>query len=88
MVNRAVRLLARQGATQVVDLGSGKPSPHGRSTHEVVFKVAPEARVLYVEIEETAVMEGRRMIEEGGWAERVGMMQGDALDPAAIMRND
>jgi hypothetical protein len=88
MVNRAVRLLARSGITQVVDLGSGKPSPHGNSTHEAVPRVAPEARVLYIEIEETAVVEGKKMIDGGGWGERVAMMQSDALDPAAIMESE
>jgi hypothetical protein len=88
MVNRAVRLLARNGVTQVVDLGSGKPSPHGKSTHEAVLKVTPEARVLYVEIEETAVVEGRRMIDQGGWGERVAMIQGDALQPASVIENE
>ncbi|KAJ4384036.1 hypothetical protein N0V86_000880 [Didymella sp. IMI 355093] len=87
MVNRAIRWLAKDGVTQVVDLGSGKPSPHGKSTHEAVNGITPEARVLYVEIEETAVAEGKRMIDEGGWSERVAMIQESALTPASIMKN-
>lgn len=88
MVNRAIRMLARNGVTQVVDLGSGKPSPHGKSTHEAALRVTPEARVLYVEIEETAVVAGKKMIDEGGWGDKVGIIQGDALKPASIMRNE
>lgn len=87
MVNRAVRLLAREGLTQIIDLGSGKPSPHGKSTHEAVSKITTNARVLYVEIEETAVAEGKKMIDEGGWGDRVAMIQESALNPAAIMQN-
>ena len=87
MVNRAISWLAKNGVVQVVDLGSGKPSPHGKSTHEAVNRIAPEARVLYVEIEETAVAEGKKMIDEGGWSEKVAMIQESALNPASIMEN-
>ena len=87
MVNCAVRWLAKNGVTQVVDLGSGKPSPHGKSTHEAVNRVTSESRVLYVEIEATAVIEGRRMIRKGGWSEKVAMIQESALDPASVVRN-
>ena len=87
MVNCAVRWLAKNGVTQVVDLGSGKPSPHGKSTHEAVNRATSESRVLYVEIEATAVIEGRRMIRKGGWSEKVAMIQESALDPASVVRN-
>lgn len=87
MVNRAIRWLARNGVTQVVDLGSGKPSPHGKSTHEAVNRITPEARVLYVEIEETAVVEGKKMIDKGNWSEKVAMIHESALNPASIMSN-
>lgn len=87
MVNRAVRWLAKNGVTQVVDLGSGKPSPHGKSTHEAMNAITPKARVLYVEIEETAVVEGKRMINKGGWSKKVAMIRESALNPALVMRS-
>ncbi|KAF3030294.1 hypothetical protein E8E12_000427 [Didymella heteroderae] len=88
MVNRAIRLLAREGVTQIVDLGSGKPSPHGKSTYEAANKITPNAKVLYVEIEETAVVQGKQWINEGGWGKKVAMIHESALQPASIMENE
>lgn len=46
---RAARYLAELGITQFIDLGSGLPTPG--STHEIVFGVRPDARVIYVDID-------------------------------------
>lgn len=35
--------LTREGVTQVVNLGSGNPSPHGKSTHEAALRIMPES---------------------------------------------
>ena len=88
MVNRAARWLASNGVTRVVDLGSGKPSLRGKSTHEAAGKITPQARVLCVEIEETAVVEGKKTIDEGRWSERVAMILESALNPASTVRSN
>lgn len=80
---RAVRWLAQNGITQFIDIGSGLPTAN--STHETVLKVEPEAKVLYVDIEESAVEEGRQYIGETGCEKGVGMIQADAHQPAAIV---
>jgi len=46
---RAARYLAELGIRQFIDLGSGLPTPG--STHEIVFGVAKDARVVYVDID-------------------------------------
>jgi hypothetical protein len=44
---RAAVWMARQGIRQFLDIGSGLPTQN--NTHESVHKVAPEARVVYVD---------------------------------------
>ena len=44
---RAVRWIAEQGITQYLDIGSGLPTVG--NTHEIVGRVHPDARVMYVD---------------------------------------
>ena len=44
---RAAKWIAEQGVSQFIDIGSGLPTVG--NTHEVVQKVIPEARVVYVD---------------------------------------
>jgi S-adenosyl methyltransferase len=44
---RAAVFLARQGIRQFIDIGSGLPTQN--NTHEAVRRVAPDARVVYVD---------------------------------------
>src|ERR1051325_8162446 len=46
-VIRAMRLLAREGIRQVIDVGTGIPT--SPSIHEVFHAVDPTARVVYVD---------------------------------------
>ena len=46
---RAARWLAEQGIRQFIDIGSGLPTVG--NTHEVVQRVVPDARVVYVDID-------------------------------------
>jgi hypothetical protein len=46
-LGRAVRFLARQGITQFLDIGTGIPSPG--NTSDVLRKVSPEARVVFID---------------------------------------
>ena len=47
-LTRAVRFLAaEQGVRQFLDIGTGIPTAN--NTHEVAQRVAPEARIVYVE---------------------------------------
>lgn len=84
-LRKAVGWLAQHGVTQFVDLGSALPTVG--STHETVLKVAPDARILYVDMEESAVAEGQKYIREMGCEEQVGMIRANALQPHDIVKN-
>jgi S-adenosyl methyltransferase len=50
---RAAAWIAKQGVTQFLDIGSGLPTVG--NTHEVVSKIHPDARVVYVDNDPVAV---------------------------------
>ncbi|KAF2186687.1 DUF574-domain-containing protein [Zopfia rhizophila CBS 207.26] len=84
-LRRAVRWLAKNGVTQFIDIGSGLPT--AGNTHETVLKTEKSARVLYVDIEQTVVTEGREFIRKTGWEKQVGMLRASALEPEAIFND-
>lgn len=84
-LHRALRWLAKNGVKQFIDMGSGLPTVG--STHETVLRVESGARVLYVDIEETVVVEGRDIIRKAGFEGQVGFIQVSALNPAKIWDN-
>jgi hypothetical protein len=55
-LHRAVRLLLDAGVRQFLDLGSGIPTVG--NVHEVAQRLAPQARVVYVDIDPIAVARG------------------------------
>ncbi|MEH1124747.1 SAM-dependent methyltransferase [Micromonospora sp. CPCC 206061] len=59
-LNRAVGALAQMGVRQFIDLGSGFPTQG--SVHEVAQAVAPDARVVYVDIDPVAVAFARELL--------------------------
>ncbi|HCT76484.1 MAG TPA: hypothetical protein DGT23_07815 [Micromonosporaceae bacterium] len=59
-LRRAVRYLVRQGIRQFLDLGSGLPTVG--NVHEVAQAEAPDARVVYVDVDPTAVLHSRLML--------------------------
>jgi S-adenosyl methyltransferase len=59
-LRRAVRYLIGQGVRQFLDLGSGIPTLG--NVHEVAQKSAPEARVVYVDIDPVAVAHSRHIL--------------------------
>ncbi|KAF2119713.1 S-adenosyl-L-methionine dependent methyltransferase [Lophiotrema nucula] len=84
-LRRAVRYLAKNGYTQFIDIGSGLPTVG--NTHEAVLRVNPGARILYVDIEASAVNEGNEFIRKTGWADQVGMIRASALEPENIFND-
>jgi hypothetical protein len=79
-LRRGVRYLAEAGVRQFLDLGSGMPTQG--SVHEIVQQVAPESRVVYVDIDPIAVLESQEII---GANDRVTAVQGDLREPGAIL---
>ena len=82
-LRKAVRWLAKNGVTQFIDVGSGLPT--AGSTHETALKVNSNARVLYVDLEQTAVVEGNEVIKRTGCERSAGMIQANALEPSFIL---
>src|SRR5205814_3899394 len=54
-LRRAVRYLVDAGIRQFLDIGSGIPTEG--NVHEIAQEAAPDARVVYVDIDPQAVME-------------------------------
>jgi hypothetical protein len=59
-MNRAVRWLVGQGIRQFLDVGSGIPTVG--NVHEVAQRIAPESRVVYVDIDPVAVVHGQQIL--------------------------
>jgi hypothetical protein len=79
---RAATWIARQGIRQFIDIGSGLPTVG--NTHEVVKKVHPEARVVYVDNDPMVELHSQAIIESG---ETISVICGDLRDPEAILGN-
>lgn len=59
-LRRAVRYLVEAGIDQFIDLGSGLPT--ARNVHEVAQSINPDVKVVYVDIDATAVLHSRLML--------------------------
>jgi len=57
---RAAKWIAEQGVSQFIDLGSGLPTVG--NTHEVVRKIHPDARVVYVDIDPMVRLHSERLL--------------------------
>ncbi|MEV4538512.1 SAM-dependent methyltransferase [Asanoa sp. NPDC049518] len=79
-LGRAVRFLADEGVRQFLDIGSGIPT--SGNVHEIAQRAAPEARVVYVDIDPVAVAESRELLHGNDLATAI---HGDLRDPKAIL---
>ncbi len=79
-LGRSVRFLAEAGVRQFLDIGSGIPT--SGNVHEIAQRVAPDARVVYVDIDPVAVAESLDILAGNDAATAI---HGDLRDPAAIL---
>jgi hypothetical protein len=79
-LRRAVRFLADAGITQFLDIGSGIPT--AGNVHEIVRECAPDARVLYADIDPIAVAHSRAILVGD---ERYGAVEADLREPAELL---
>ena len=78
---RACRFLAGQaGITQYLDCGSGLPT--AENTHQVVQRIQPEAKVLYIDNDPVVLAHGRALLEEN---ENTLFVSADIFDPDAVL---
>jgi SAM-dependent methyltransferase len=81
---RACRFLAIQtDLTQYLDLGSGLPT--AENTHQVVQRINPEARVLYVDNDPVVLAHGRALLEEN---EQTHFVAEDIFQPDQVLNNE
>jgi len=80
-LGRAVRYLAGEaGIRQFLDIGSGLPTVG--NTHEVVSKIHPDARVVYVDNDPMVELHSQGILDESG---RVSVLCADLRDPDSIL---
>jgi SAM-dependent methyltransferase len=80
-LGRAVRFLAGEaGISQFLDVGSGVPTMD--NVHAIARQAAPDAQVVYVDIDEVAVLHSRAILADDDLATAI---QGDLRYPQAIL---
>ena len=78
---RACRFLSGQaGITQYLDCGSGLPT--AENTHQVVQRLQPDAKVLYIDNDPVVLAHGRALLEEN---ENTRFVSADIFDPDDVL---
>jgi hypothetical protein len=78
----AVWMAASQGIGQFLDLGSGLPTEN--NTHEAVRRVAPDARVVYVDVDPMVAAHSAPLLAEDG---STTLITADLRDPDAVLEH-
>jgi SAM-dependent methyltransferase len=81
-LHRAVRVAAGAGLRQFLDIGSGIPT--AGNVHEVARAVRPDARVLYVDREPSAVLLAQDILRDDP---DVRAVQGDLQHPETVLEH-
>jgi len=81
---RASRFIASQtGITQFLDCGSGLPT--AENTHQVVQRLQPEAKVVYVDNDPVVLAHGRALLEEN---DQTHFTAENIFEPEKILANE
>jgi SAM-dependent methyltransferase len=78
-LSRVVTMLAEQGIRQFLDIGSGLPTRE--NVHEVAQRVAPDARVFYVDNDPVVLTHARALLANNALTT---VVQADLHDPRSI----
>jgi SAM-dependent methyltransferase len=81
-LRRAVRFLTEAGIRQFVDIGTGLPTQE--NTHEVAQKIAPDARVAYID-NDPIVLAHARVLMAGEDHGRTVFIHADARQPEKLL---
>jgi hypothetical protein len=79
---RAAKWMAERGIRQFLDIGSGLPTVG--NTHEVVQKVIPDARVVYVDNDPMVAEQGSDLLSED---ETTRVICADLREPETILKH-
>ncbi len=80
LLHRVVRFLTSVGIRQFLDLGSGIPTVG--NVHEVAQRVAPETRVVYVDVDPVAVVHSNTILANN---DRAAAIRADVRDADEIL---
>lgn len=81
---RVCRFIAGQtGITQYLDCGSGLPT--AENTHQVVQRINPESKVVYVDNDPVVLAHGRALLEED---ERTRLVEADIFEPRTVLEHE
>ena len=81
-LRRAVRFLAESGIRQFVDIGTGLPTQE--NTHEVAQKIAPDARVAYIDNDPIVLAHARVLMADHDHGRTV-FIHADAREPGKLL---
>nr|WP_202556033.1 SAM-dependent methyltransferase [Streptomyces sp. SID4950] len=82
-LGRAVRFLAEEhGVRQFLDIGTGLPT--AENTHEIAQRVAPDARIVYVDNDPIVLVHARTLLT-GSEQGATDYIDADVRDPEAIL---
>jgi SAM-dependent methyltransferase len=79
-LRRAVQFLAESGVRQFLDIGSGIPTVG--NVHEIAQRIAPESRVVYVDVDPVAVAHSREILSGN---DRAVVIREDLRHPERIL---
>lgn len=80
---RAAKWIAEQGVRQFIDIGSGLPTVG--NTHEVVDRVSPDCRTVYVDYDPMVLRYGSYLLQG---LDSAVVIQADFRDPDAVLGNE
>jgi O-methyltransferase involved in polyketide biosynthesis len=79
-LGRVVEFLAGQGIRQFLDIGTGLPTRN--NVHQVAQRIAPDARVVYVDNDPTVLAHARALLAENA---NTTVVAGDLREPVDIV---
>lgn len=83
-LTRAVRYLAaEEGIRQFLDIGTGLPTMD--NTHQVAQRVAPEAKVVYVDNDPLVLVHARALLNSGTSFGSTTYIEADLRDPDTVL---
>ncbi|HEX3960365.1 MAG TPA: SAM-dependent methyltransferase [Trebonia sp.] len=81
LIDAVHQLVAEHGVRQFIDIGSGLPAAN--NTHEVAQRVAPDARVMYVDHDPVVINHGKALLASRDGTTEI--VQADLRDVDAII---
>jgi hypothetical protein len=79
-MRRSIAMMAQDGIRQFIELGSGLPTQD--NAHEIVQRIAGDARVVYVDNDPIVIAHGRALLDTG---DHTRVITADLRDPDTLL---